>query len=86
MAKTAQRRRASTVRWKLPVLPNIGPGAVDAMKFREFVRADHGFHKLNSFEKALLAKPVNDVSDLLRIAEICRYYTETEYEKLEDFQ
>jgi hypothetical protein len=62
----------------------IGRGSIDAMKFRETTNVDVPFAKFNKFEKALLAKSVNDTSDLLRIAEICRYKLETKDTNLED--
>lgn len=89
-AKGSSTRSAAAAHTQPPAmsprdLPMIGRGSADAMMFRHRVRNRLPFNKLYEFERGLLSKPINDLSDLLRIAEIYRYYMETSDEKLEDF-
>lgn len=85
MTKPIKHRRSLKTKSRLPELPNIGPGSGAAMKFRKFVSAEHPFSQLVKLEKAILSKPINDLSDLQPLAEMFRYYNETSGEKLEDF-
>ena len=83
MPKTAKRANPhSSHHNSLSALPNIGPGSANAMAFRALVDAGAPWSTVHKVEREILAKPVNDFSDLQSIAEIAAWYIGTEREGL----